>query len=98
MPCKCTGSVGFIHFSCLKSWMTTKVQVKTQGATVTQTWKTFECELCKSSFPYIFRYKTKRWELVENHRPENKEQPYIIIESIRNDKNNSRYVHTIVVD
>ncbi len=97
-PCKCSGSVGFIHYQYLKAWMNTKVSEKAQGATVTQTWKTFECELCKESFPYIFQYKGKRWEMCTNHRPEKSDTPYIVLESIRNDKNNSRYVHTIVVE
>lgn len=28
VPCKCSGSVGFIHYNCLKSWLQTKQNKK----------------------------------------------------------------------
>ena len=96
--CQCSGSVGYIHFSCLKAWMKTKVQEVRHGNSVSQTWKQFECELCKTRFPYAFKYRGKRWEMVDLHRPTSTETPYIIIESLSNDKNNSRFVHTIIVE
>ena len=35
---------------------------------------------------------------MKTYRPEKEDTPYIVLESIRNDKNNSRYVHTIVAE
>ena len=32
--CQCSGSVGHIHFNCLKAWMKTKVQEVKHGSTV----------------------------------------------------------------
>lgn len=55
VPCKCSGSVGFIHFKCLKSWLDLKVTHKQQGNIYSLFWKSFECELCKHAYPYIFR-------------------------------------------
>lgn len=58
VPCKCSGSVGFIHFECLKSWLATKLQRKESQYLVSLYWKTFECEICKQAYPYLF--KTQR--------------------------------------
>ena len=46
--CKCKGSVGFIHLSCLKSWLATKKNEKVNPFYSSYYWKNFECELCKS--------------------------------------------------
>lgn len=95
-PCKCSGSVGYIHYGCLKQWLNSKVQEKGLGDTKTFTWKQYECELCKSAFPYAFNYKGQRWDMIEYKTPVGK--PYIVLESIRNEKNTSRQVHMIVVE
>jgi len=55
VPCKCTGTVGFIHFDCLKSWLSTKMQKKESEHLVSMYWKTFECEICKQAYPYLFK-------------------------------------------
>lgn len=48
LACKCRGSVGLIHFNCLKSWITTQRHTKEYGENVTSYyWKKFECEICK---------------------------------------------------
>lgn len=87
-PCKCSGSVGCIHFQCLKQWLNSKVLTKTLGETTTCTWKQYECELCKQPFPYAFNYKGKRWDMIEYKKPAG-QRPYIVLESIRNEKNTS---------
>ena len=55
VPCKCSGSVGFIHFECLKSWLSTKLQRKESENLVSLYWKTFECEICRQAYPYLFK-------------------------------------------
>ena len=47
VPCKCKGSVGFVHFECLRNWLSTKLQRKETENLVSMYWKTFECEICK---------------------------------------------------
>ena len=55
----CDGSVRYIHFHCLKHWLNqkmTKKQVNSENGTIISfTWKTFECELCKHAYPYVFK-------------------------------------------
>jgi E3 ubiquitin-protein ligase DOA10 len=49
--CKCSGSVGFIHFNCLRSWLDIKKQMKIQSNFSSYYWKAFECEICKKAYP-----------------------------------------------
>lgn len=38
-PCKCDGSVKWIHFKCLKVWMENKMQTKSSDCHHTISWK-----------------------------------------------------------
>lgn len=78
-------------------WLNSKVASKSLGDTTTFTWKQYECELCKEPFPYAFNFKKQRWDMIEYKKPA-EGKPYIVLESIRNEKNTSRQVHMIVVD
>lgn len=55
VPCNCSGSVGFIHYLCLKNWLQLKMSVKETSELQTLYWKNFECEICKFAYPYLFR-------------------------------------------
>ncbi len=85
LACKCRGSVGLIHYSCLKNWLSTQ---RCQRGTITDQvtsyyWKKFECEICKASYPYLFKSKdNKLFKLTETPIGvgENTE-PYILLES-----------------
>lgn len=46
----------------------------------------------------MFEYKGKRWNLHKPYRPDdNFKTPYLIVESLKNDRNSGRVVHTLVV-
>jgi len=49
--CKCSGSVGFIHFGCLRNWLDIKKQMKQSVNFSSYYWKSFECEICKKAYP-----------------------------------------------
>ena len=55
--CKCIGSISFIHYECLKQWLKVKVNVRTTNNLNSYYWKTFECEICKSAYPYILKVR-----------------------------------------
>lgn len=40
--CKCSGSIKYIHFACLKAWLASKVSTKGEDTHTTLTWKQFE--------------------------------------------------------
>lgn len=65
VPCRCSGSVGFIHFECLKNWLATKLARKESDHLVSMYWKTFECEICKTAYPYLFKVDKTIYKLVD---------------------------------
>jgi pSer/pThr/pTyr-binding forkhead associated (FHA) protein len=96
--CKWDGSIKFIHFKCIKMWLQTKVTKKEGPSHCTLNWKNFEWELCKTPYPYTFKLEEKRWFLVDLSRPEDKDTPYIILESLSSEKNSSRTIHCVVIN
>jgi len=93
VPCKCSGSVGYIHFLCLKNWLDLKVQSKEAGNITTHYWRTFECEICKQAYPYIFKIGTNIYRLVTLTKPASNR--YIVMESLPLEKNSSRTIHVL---
>jgi hypothetical protein len=93
VPCKCSGSVGFIHFNCLKNWLSTKLQKKENDSLISMYWKTFECEICKSAYPYLFKVDKKVYKLVDIQQP--KSGHYLVLESLPLEKNTSRTIHVL---
>jgi hypothetical protein len=93
VPCKCSGSVGFIHFKCLKNWLDLKVTSKQQGNILSLYWRSFECELCKHAYPYIFRIEDRVYKLVDMKRPDLPN--YLVMESLPLERNSSRTVHML---
>ena len=53
-PCKCSGTMKYIHLSCLKNWLDQKKQVREGDHFTSFMWEGLECELCKTSFESIF--------------------------------------------
>ena len=89
IACRCSGSVGLIHFNCLKHWLSTKM-VKKEDRQHLQSyyWKNFECEICKSAYPYSFKVKDNLYKLFEVGKPTS--DKFIMLESLPLDKNSSR--------
>jgi hypothetical protein len=55
-PCKCTGTMKFIHFLCLKSWLNLKLVSQDTPQLKSYYWKSFECEICKTIYPCNSRH------------------------------------------
>lgn len=50
-PCKCSGSVRFIHQECLKTWLFSNSTIKKSKNIVILTLKLVRCEICHDVFP-----------------------------------------------
>ena len=87
----------YIHFQCLKQWIDSRKNLKNQPGIHSLIWKNFDCEICKTAYPYSFIYKNKRWDLHEPYRPEDKSVKYIVLESMKNERNSGRIVHTLAI-
>ncbi len=53
-PCKCTGTMKYIHVKCLQQWLKSKLHTKHSSNSIAIYWKTLECELCKTPYPSKF--------------------------------------------
>ena len=94
--CKCEGSIRFIHYECLKFWLKQKMAVKEEPNQVSYMWKQFECEICKTPYPYVFKSNGNRYRLVDVELP--KEKNFLWLESLTFEKNSSRMVHVVMPD
>jgi hypothetical protein len=71
--------------------------VKEYGENVTSYyWKKFECEICKTSYPYIFKKGNDLFKLINIKEPA-PDSKYILLESMPLDKNTSRNIHMLTV-
>lgn len=64
-PCKCAGSIGYIHYKCLKQCINVKLNTKIGDNCMTFIWKNFECEICLTEYPKYIRYKNTCYYLVD---------------------------------
>ena len=46
-PCKCAGSMKYVHLGCLRQWLTRNENKKIAPHVTSYTWKAFHCDLCK---------------------------------------------------
>jgi hypothetical protein len=97
--CKCAGSVGYIHFECLRSWLDVKKQMKTSPCFSSYYWKSFECEICKKAYPLVLRTQcslsptgSRTYNLVDYEKPDGN---FLVLESLNQEKNTSRIIHII---
>ena len=51
--CRCSGSMRYVHFICLKMWMNTKLSNKENDKKTVLSFnmKSFNCEICKTPYP-----------------------------------------------
>ncbi len=49
--CRCSGSLKFVHHSCLLLWLKYQQTVQKSGTHCSYYWRCFECELCKARYP-----------------------------------------------
>ena len=96
-PCKCSGSMKYIHLNCLKQWLFAKSCKRLEKKNNFSTFivKPVECELCKTKLPDFIIHNDKLYELLdfrtefENH---------LTIESLTIDKNNNKCLYVINLD
>ena len=97
--CNCKGAINYAHFNCIKHWMKTKLIVLQNANKTVKTYyiPRFNCEICKSPYPFRFKLPGREnhfYELIDIVRPNNN---YIIFESLDQvkEKNNNKYIHVV---
>ena len=79
-PCKCTGSVRYIHLSCIKKWLESKVNCRSTTKVVSYNWSDLSCEICKTELPHSVRHNGKVLELVSIKFPNG---PHLVLEETK---------------
>ena len=69
-PCKCSGSMKYIHLKCLIVWIKTKVEIDNSeyldnGKYTIYSSEKIECELCKEVFPEYIKHNNKLYNLMD---------------------------------
>lgn len=93
-PCNCSGTMKYIHLSCLQQWLALRMVSRSTENCITYSWKSMECEICKCPYPFSFCTKGRGTDLFKIERPE---VPYLVLEAIAGDRNNNRAIHIISV-
>lgn len=82
-PCKCAGTMKFIHLKCLREWLQSRLNIKQSGSIVSYYWKSLDCELCKENLPSKVLLGGAMVELVDIHKPD---VPFIVLEDVTRER------------
>ena len=96
-PCNCIGSLNKIHYYCLKNWLNAKIlnENDNENSEIQYPVKEIECELCKAKYPDFIRHKGKLYNISFY---KSKYEKYMVLETIRGDKEKSRTMHIVSFD
>ena len=64
-PCKCSGSMKYIHLSCLKNSIKLKYHKKSEAYYDIFLFQNYSCEICLSMYPKYIVYKTQVYYLID---------------------------------
>ncbi len=91
-PCKCDGTMKYIHLKCLQQWMRSRLATRSTENAVSFTWKTLNCELCKRPFPNSLMKEGKVIELIDIPKPPCQ---YVILESLKRETGATKGLHVL---
>jgi hypothetical protein len=64
-PCKCSGSMKYIHYKCLKHCIEVNLTKKIEPNYKYYNWKSYSCEICKEEYPKYIKLKDSLYPLVD---------------------------------
>ena len=102
-PCICKGSMKYIHYLCLKSWLNAKIEEelsedeteKDNMECITYNKNGICCELCKTKYPDYIIHNNIYYNIIF-YKP--KFQEYIIFESMRVGRDKIKSYHVVTFD
>ena len=101
-PCKCKGSMKYIHYKCLKNWLNSKIEEdisidsdNPKNETISYNRKDICCELCKEKLPDYIKYNGRYYNITF-YKP--KFEEYLVLESMRADEHKAKFIHIISFD
>ena len=101
-PCKCKGSMKYIHYECLKNWLNSKIEEDllvdnndSEIDSITYNRKDISCELCKEKLPDYIKYNDQYYNICF-YKP--KFEEFIVLESMKFESEKTKYIHLISFD
>jgi len=96
-PCICSGSMKFIHLTCLRKWVSTRSCVKIDSSADCSIFliKPVECELCKTKFPDFIKYENRLLPVIDFSQEFDN---YLTLESPTLDRQNNKFIYAISLD
>ena len=64
-PCKCNGSLKYIHYKCLKHCIEVNLTKRIEQNYKYYFWKNYSCEICKEEYPKYIKLKDSLYPLVD---------------------------------
>jgi hypothetical protein len=92
-PCKCDGSMKYVHLLCLRKWLQARMGVRETEHAFCYFWKAVDCEICKTSLPFTLG-GTGKTELIKFDRPKT---PFLVLQGNGEGKNEFKGVYIISV-
>ena len=91
-PCKCGGTMKYIHLKCLQHCLMSKLTTKSSDCVLSFSWKKLGCDLCKKTYPYKLLLHGTTVDLLEIPKPPGQ---YLILEVLCKDKNSQKGLHVV---
>jgi hypothetical protein len=81
-PCKCKGSCGYVHYSCLRQWIDMKNNnsESNHSGGLKNLYKKLFCEICKDTLPFTLEIRGQHIDMLGTEKPAN--SPYILLERV----------------
>ena len=93
-PCKCSGSLKYIHLNCLKHWIMTRSCQKVEEGDFCSVFlfKEVECEICKAKLPDLVNHNGKYYYLLDFS---DNFKNYLILETLTLDEDGNKFIYVI---
>ena len=96
-PCICSGSMKFIHLTCLRKWVSTRSCVRIDDTPDCKIFliKPVVCELCKTKFPDFIKYENRLFPVIDFSK---EFENFLTLESLTLDRENNKFIYVISLD
>ena len=99
-PCKCSGSMKYIHYECILHWLKTKIMDKSSRFFSNDYLSVFgleliECELCKTRLPDYIRHNNEIYSLLNLEK--NYDTEKILNNKEKKSKEQKEYIHNYII-
>lgn len=84
-PCECSGSMGYIHLSCLYDWVNSKFSIEQKEFYKSIKWQTIRCESCQATIPESFAFKAGIFSQFSRVLPQGR---YVAFEALQPENSN----------